>query len=47
MKYIGNKQRLLDFIDEVVQKEKLPQKGTFVDISNGTTSVAKHYKKKG
>ncbi|MDD5638569.1 MAG: DNA adenine methylase [Candidatus Pacebacteria bacterium] len=47
MKYIGNKQRLLDFIDEVVQKEKLPQKGTFVDIFTGTTSVAQHYKKKG
>ena len=47
MKYIGNKQRLLDFIDEIVQKEKLPQKGTFVDIFTGTTSVAQHYKKKG
>lgn len=47
MKYIGNKQRLLDFIDNVVQKEKLPQKGTFIDIFTGTTSVAKHYKKKG
>ena len=47
MKYIGNKQRLLDFIDNVVQKEKLPQKGTFIDIFTGTTSVAQHYKKKG
>ena len=47
MKYIGNKQRLLDFIDEVVQKEKLPQKGTFIDIFTGTTNVAQHYKKKG
>ncbi|MDD5638577.1 MAG: DNA adenine methylase [Candidatus Pacebacteria bacterium] len=47
MKYIGNKQRLLDFIDDVVQKEKLPQKGTFIDIFTGTTSVAQHYKKKG
>ena len=47
MKYIGNKQRLLDFIDSVVQSERLPQKGTFIDIFTGTTSVAQHYKKKG
>ena len=47
MKYIGNKQRLLDFIDSVVIKEGLPSKGTFIDIFTGTTSVAKHYKKKG
>lgn len=47
MKYIGNKQRLLDFIDSVIMKEELPSKGTFVDIFTGTTNVAKHYKKKG
>jgi len=47
MKYIGNKQRLLDFIDSVVKKERLPKKGTFVDIFTGTTSVAQYYKKKG
>ena len=47
MKYIGNKQRLLDFIDDVIQKENLPQEGTFIDIFTGTTSVAQHYKKKG
>lgn len=47
MKYIGNKQRLLDFIDSVIQKGRLPQKGTFIDIFTGTTSVAQHYKKKG
>ena len=47
MKYIGNKQRLLDFIDNVIQKEGLPQKGIFIDIFTGTTSVAQHYKKKG
>ncbi len=47
MKYIGNKQRLLDFIDSVVQSERLPKKGTFIDIFTGTTSVAQHYKKKG
>ncbi len=47
MKYIGNKKRLLDFIDSVVEKEKLPKKGTFLDIFTGTTNVAQHYKKKG
>jgi len=47
MKYIGNKQRLLDFIDSVVQKECLPQNGVFIDIFTGTTNVAQHYKKKG
>jgi len=47
MKYIGNKQRLLDFIDSIVIKEGLPTKGTFIDIFTGTTSVAKHYKEKG
>ena len=47
MKYIGNKQRLLDFIDGVVQQEKLPKRGTFLDIFTGTTSVAQYYKRKG
>ncbi|MFH2013631.1 MAG: DNA adenine methylase [Patescibacteria group bacterium] len=47
MKYIGNKKRLLDFIDDVIKKEKLPKKGTFFDVFTGTTNVAQHYKKKG
>jgi len=47
MKYIGNKFRLLDFIDSVVAKEGLPTKGTLVDIFTGTTNVAKYYKRKG
>lgn len=47
MKYIGNKFRLLDFIDKVIAKEGLPERGTFIDIFTGTTNVAKHYKKKG
>ncbi len=47
MKYIGNKFRLLDFIDSVLLKERLPVKGTFIDIFTGTTNVARHYKKKG
>ncbi|NUM25354.1 MAG: DNA adenine methylase [Candidatus Buchananbacteria bacterium] len=47
MKYIGNKNRLLNFIDSVIQKEKVPKKGTFIDIFTGTTNVAQFYKKKG
>jgi adenine-specific DNA-methyltransferase len=47
MKYIGNKQRLLGFIDNVIQKERLPQKGTFIDLFTGTTNVAQYYKNKG
>jgi len=47
MKYIGNKQRLLPFIDMVVTNEKLPSTGIFCDIFSGTTSVAQFYKKKG
>jgi len=47
MKYIGNKFRLLPFIDEVVKKENLPPKGKICDIFTGTTNVAQFYKKKG
>jgi len=47
MKYIGNKYRLLPFIDRVINEEKLPSKGVFCDIFTGTTSVAQFYKKKG
>ena len=47
MKYIGNKQRLLNFIDNVVINEGLPTRGTFIDVFAGTTSVAKYFKKKG
>lgn len=46
MKYIGNKQRLLHFIDNVIQKERVSGR-TFCDIFTGTTSVAQFYKKKG
>lgn len=46
MKYIGNKQRLLNFIDSVIQQEK-PAGNTVCDIFTGTTSVAQFYKKKG
>lgn len=47
MKYIGNKYRLLSFIESVVTKDGIPAKGTFIDIFAGTTSVAQFFKKKG
>ena len=47
MKYLGNKFRLLPFIDRVITQEKLPTKGIFCDIFTGTTNVAQFYKKKG
>lgn len=46
MKYIGNKTRLLDFINESIVKAKLPQNGIFVDIFGGTGSVGKYFKNK-
>lgn len=45
MRYIGNKQNLLDFIYSVIEENKLS--GTFCDIFSGTTNVAKFFKKKG
>jgi len=47
VKYIGNKYRLLNFIESVAIKQGIPVKGTFVDIFTGTTSVAQFFKKKG
>lgn len=46
MKYIGNKTRLLDFINESIIKAKLPQNGIFIDIFGGTGSVGKYFKNK-
>jgi len=46
MKYIGNKTRLLDFINESILKAKLPKYGTFIDIFGGTGSVGKYFKNK-
>ncbi|OGL71985.1 modification methylase FokI [Candidatus Uhrbacteria bacterium RIFCSPHIGHO2_02_FULL_53_13] len=46
MKYIGNKTRLLNFINESIIKAKLPQNGTFIDIFGGTGSVGKYFKNK-
>ncbi|MBR7182433.1 MAG: DNA adenine methylase [Alistipes sp.] len=47
MKYIGNKTRLLDFIDESLAAEAIPIKGTFIDIFGGTGYVGRFYKEKG
>ena len=47
MKYIGNKTRLLDFIDTSMQKSGVPVGGIFVDIFGGTGSVGKYFKNKG
>lgn len=46
MKYIGNKTRLLPFIDYVFARERVEGE-TFFDPFTGTTSVAQHHKKKG
>ena len=47
MKYIGNKTRLLNFIDTSMQKSGVPVGGIFVDIFGGTGSVGKYFKNKG
>lgn len=47
MKYIGNKKRLLGFIEECMSSSKLPSKGVFLDLFTGTTNVANHFKQKG
>lgn len=46
MKYIGNKTRLLSFINESIASAKLPQSGIFIDIFGGTGSVGKYFKDK-
>lgn len=47
MKYIGNKTRLLDFIDSAMRASAIPTTGTFVDLFGGTGSVGKYFKAKG
>lgn len=47
MKYIGNKYRLLSFIERVATEDGIPPEGTFADIFTGTTMVAQFFKKKG
>lgn len=43
MRYLGNKSRLLPFIDEVIDKHGITGE-TFVDLFAGTASVADHMK---
>lgn len=45
MRYIGNKTRLLDFIEKPLIKNHIKE-GVFCDLFSGTTSVAKYFKKK-
>ena len=45
MRYIGNKTKILDEIDALIDKKGLNKKGlTFFDAFTGTASVAHHYK---
>jgi len=47
MRYIGNKTKLLDFIDELlVDKKILNKKLVFCDAFSGTATVGHHYKDK-
>ncbi len=46
MRYIGCKNNLLSYIEEVTLKHS-PQKGVFCDLFAGTHSVAAHFKKLG
>lgn len=46
MRYIGNKTKLLGFIDEAMENLDI-RAGTFCDIFAGTASVARHMKSKG
>jgi adenine-specific DNA-methyltransferase len=47
MKYIGNKTRLLGFIESSLISAKVPLVGTFCDIFAGTANVGFHFKKTG
>ena len=45
MRYIGNKSKVLNEIDKLIDKKGLNQKGlTFFDAFTGTATVAHHYK---
>ena len=43
MRYLGNKSKLLDFIELVIKKHNVEGK-TFVDLFSGTSSVGDHFK---
>ena len=47
MRYIGNKTKVLDFIDDLLNKKNLNKKDlSFFDAFTGTATVAHHYKNK-
>ena len=46
MKFIGNKLRLLNYIDTAVEQTGIKE-GTFIDLFTGTTNVAQYYKRRG
>ena len=46
MRYIGNKTKLLDFIEKPLIENKI-KNGIFFDIFAGTASVSKYFKRKG
>lgn len=48
MRFIGSKAKVLDFIDETINKNVKPRKGlVFADLFAGTTIVSQHFKRLG
>lgn len=47
MKYIGNKTRLLGFIEASLSSASVPKAGVFADVFAGTGSVGQHFKQLG
>ena len=47
MRYYGCKNKLLDFLNEGVEKTGINHGSSFCDLFSGTTIVAQHFKKKG
>lgn len=47
MRYYGCKNRLLDFLEGGVEETGINHGSVFCDLFSGTTTVAKHFKKKG
>ena len=43
MRYIGNKNRILNHIDKLIEDKQI-KGGTFADLFTGTGSVADHFK---
>ncbi len=46
MRYIGSKENLLGFIDSIVNAHCITG-GTFCDLFAGTTTVGRHFKRRG